>query len=181
MKLIPAIHMLQHLLTLMAEREKEQGEILQHSPNNHPHRPRRRRNHPQQILLHRQRSTGSRRSNLCPISISISISISIAVCGITASAVEVRSRSNRVRGIFPLGIDVGAARGHCGEEEGDAEDGEAHCCGCLFFGWLVNYCVCVYVYVYDDDAHKCGLEELVAGGDRSWLIVCLIDGSDEAR
>lgn len=131
----------------MAEREREQSEILQHSPNNHPHRPRRRRQHAQQILLHRQRSAGSRRSNLCPIP----ISIAIAVCGITASAVEVRSRSNRVRGIFPLGIDVGAARGHCGEEEGDAEDGEAHCCGCLFFGWLVgwlvNYCVCVSMCV----------------------------------
>lgn len=126
------------------EREREQGKISQHSPNNHPHRPRRRRQHAQQILLHRQRSARSRRSNLCPIS--ISISISIAVCSITASAIEVRSGSNRVRGIFPLGIDVGAARGHCGEEEGDAEDGEAHCCGCSFFGWLVNYCVlCVYV------------------------------------
>lgn len=93
------------------------------------------------------------------------------MCGITASAVEVRSRSNRVRGIFPLGIDVGAARGHCGEEEGDAEDGEAHCCGCSFFGWLVGwlvkYCVCVSMCVSNDDAHKCGLEELVAGGDRS--------------
>lgn len=130
------------------ERERERArKNLQHSPNNHPHRPRRRRQHAQQILLHRQRSARSRRSNLCPISIPISISISITLCGITASAVEVRSGSNRVRGIFPLGIDVGAARGHCGEEEGGAEDGEAHCCGCSFFGWLVKYCVCVSMCV----------------------------------
>lgn len=40
---------------------------------------------------------------------------------------------------------------------------------CFLVGWLVGevLCLCVYVYVYDDDAHKCGLEELVAGGDRS--------------